>query len=90
MYLDNSIRTQFAESIAEAVGIEGTDKGKIFVKKFAGLDKLQKINGSHTWIDKVVYWIKYDNRSEIAKLINANYNNPQAVLDYIIEHKKPI
>jgi len=41
-------------------------------------------------MDKVVSWVKYEKRFEVAELIKKDYNNPRAVLDFITEHVKPI
>lgn len=90
MYLEQKIRQEFAESIISAAGLGGTEKGKIFIGKFSGLGGLKNLNASKFWIEKVIYWITYEHKSQMASLINQNYNNPQEVLDYIIEHKKPI
>lgn len=90
MYLEPKIRTEFAKSISSASRVDNPDKQKIFIAKFSSLPDLKRSIYSKTWMDKVIKWVEYDESSKVADLINKNYNNPQAVLDYIIQHKKPI
>lgn len=90
MYLEPKVRAQFAEAILDAAGINDSNKRGIFANKFSRLPSLQKDGYSNFWMDKVKKWIEFEHKSQMASLINQNYNNPQTVLDYIIEHKKPI
>jgi|GEM_PF-3200502 len=90
MKLDKVGREKFAFNIAKAAGLETTSDGTKFIKNFSELKDLERDIFSNYWMENVIKWIASDNRSGMAREINTNYNNPQAVFNYIIEHKKPI
>lgn len=84
-HFEEGERKEFAESIAGAVGLTGTDYGNEFVDHFKGI---QDMYGSGEWSKRVISWIASNSgkRSEIKNMIMKNSTDAKAVFNFIDEN----
>lgn len=88
MLLDSYQREEFAKSIVGAANLAGSSEGEKFIEKFKYTENIKMTEiGKH----KIIDWIKYGSGAlgKTRSFIKANYSNPKAVYDFLVEEVKP-